>query len=86
MKIIDRGAWEEIWTAQKNCATTRCGAVLLLDESDVVATNFAGPKDFHFVCPVCRLPTSISESELPPRLVRELNLKRESGNSAYWDR
>ena len=80
MKVLKEGKWNVPWSTEKVCST--CEATLLVEESDVKATDYA--TTYHFVCVVCGKVNYIDHKELPLRVCEEKEKKRKYSSSSDW--
>lgn len=76
MKVIKEGAWTVPWKQEVTCTDKQCGALLLADESDVIASDYSYSDVFNVVCPICGTDIFLKAEELPRRLKDELNKTR----------
>ncbi|MDD5252100.1 MAG: hypothetical protein PHT12_05735 [Patescibacteria group bacterium] len=83
MKIVKEGKWNNPWSAEMTCTNGSCGAVLMVEESDVKATYGASAK-FHFTCSVCGSDSNIPSKDLPPRVMGKVEKTRKYAPFSYW--
>ena len=81
MKVIKEGEWKVPWSAEFTCKT--CKAVLLVGETDVVATNYKD-SGYHCICCICRKTVNVPSSSVPLRVREEKDKKRERYSSDGW--
>lgn len=81
MKVLKEGKWNVPWSTENVCAT--CEATLLVEESDVKATDYG--TTFHFVCAVFGKVNYVAVKELPLRVSEEKEKKRKYSTSSAWD-
>ncbi len=82
MKVLEKGNWDNPWSAEMKCTEKSCGAKLLVEEKDVSPVDYS-TYGFYAECMVCGHHMLIKGSELPARLVKELEKKRKYYSSDW---
>ena len=88
MKIINKGKWDNPWSANILCAETHCQAELEIDEKDLIPKGYKYSNGGATIkCPVCGHETFVQD-KLPTRIKESLEAKRKDAppSSSSWDR
>jgi hypothetical protein len=80
MKVLKSGKWELPFNIERVCANLNCGALLSLEENDILA--FDDCHDYGWKCIVCDFTNSIEGEDIPGRITSKLDKKRR-WNTAY---
>lgn len=83
MKVLKEGTWKNPWSMEKVCPEKQCGAVVMVEESDLAAVDYSAYNDFYVECVVCGTKISFKPVEVPLRIQHMLNKKRKYSSS--WD-
>lgn len=75
MKIIKEGKWSKKWKKEYACSNEACGAIVLVEEDDLKATENK-TNDNYFNCGSCGKANYVESKDLLPRIIQKLNGKR----------
>ncbi len=77
MKVLEKGNWGNPWSMELICSEKECSSKLLVEEGDVKPVN--NQAGYYVLCPVCEKGVSIQSKDIPLRLKRVVDRKRQ-----YW--